>query len=128
MLQVQFSKDLKVWQICYEIAEKSSKIVPLGAPFLRERQILKHKRQRKGDRVRAGKRGRGRAGKQNQNPDPLRANGSAIRSSETRPLAMTYWSGFIEKFSVVKKKKQRRVRHPLMFSLQVGESLGQLAR
>jgi putative endonuclease len=33
MLQAQFSRNLKVWQICYEIAEKGSKIVPLGAPF-----------------------------------------------------------------------------------------------
>ena len=29
----KFSRDLNVWQIWYEIGEKSSKIVPLGAPF-----------------------------------------------------------------------------------------------
>ena len=32
MLQVQSSKDLNLWQTFHEIAEKSSKIVPLGAP------------------------------------------------------------------------------------------------
>ena len=33
MLQVQSSKDLNLWQTFHEIAEKSSKIVPLGAPL-----------------------------------------------------------------------------------------------
>ena len=28
---------LKLWQTCHKIAEKSSEIVPLGAPFLRRR-------------------------------------------------------------------------------------------
>ena len=32
MLQVQSSKDLNLWQTFHEIAEKSSKIVSLGAP------------------------------------------------------------------------------------------------
>jgi hypothetical protein len=34
ILHTQFSRDLNMWQICDEIAKKSSKIVPLGAPFL----------------------------------------------------------------------------------------------
>jgi hypothetical protein len=33
MLQAQSSRELNVWQICHEIGEESSKIVPLGAPF-----------------------------------------------------------------------------------------------
>jgi len=33
MLRVQSSKDLNLWQTFHEIAEKSSEIVPLGAPL-----------------------------------------------------------------------------------------------
>jgi hypothetical protein len=33
MLQAQSSGKLNLWQGCHEIAEKSSKIVPLGAPL-----------------------------------------------------------------------------------------------
>src|ERR1700730_5430067 len=32
MLTAQYSRDLNVWQICYEIGEKSPKIAPSGAP------------------------------------------------------------------------------------------------
>jgi hypothetical protein len=34
MLQAQSSRELNLKQTCHEIAEKSSKIVPLGAPYL----------------------------------------------------------------------------------------------
>jgi hypothetical protein len=33
--EAQSSRRLDLWQDCHEIAKKSSKIVPLGAPFLR---------------------------------------------------------------------------------------------
>ena len=33
MLQAQFERELHLWQTRHEFAEKSSKIVPLGAPF-----------------------------------------------------------------------------------------------
>ena len=31
-LEAQWTSEVKLWQTCYEIGEKSSKIVPLGAP------------------------------------------------------------------------------------------------
>jgi hypothetical protein len=33
VLEAQWTSEVKLWQICYEIGDKSSKIVPLGAPF-----------------------------------------------------------------------------------------------
>jgi hypothetical protein len=33
MLEAQYTREVKLWQTCHEIAEKSSKIVLLGAPF-----------------------------------------------------------------------------------------------
>jgi hypothetical protein len=34
MLQAQSDRELNLWQPFHEIAKESSKIVPLGAPFL----------------------------------------------------------------------------------------------
>jgi dienelactone hydrolase len=45
VLQSQFSWHLNVWQICYKIAEKSSKIVPLGAPLFTKDQLCKRIRE-----------------------------------------------------------------------------------
>jgi hypothetical protein len=33
VLEAQWTSEVKLWQTCYEIGEKSSKFVPLGAPF-----------------------------------------------------------------------------------------------
>jgi hypothetical protein len=43
MLQTQSSRELNLWQTCHEIAEKSSKIVPLGAPLLFQGKQVKSK-------------------------------------------------------------------------------------
>jgi hypothetical protein len=34
ILEAQCTREVKLWQIRYEIGEKSSKIVPLGVPLL----------------------------------------------------------------------------------------------
>ena len=34
ILEAQCTREVKLWQTCYEIGEENSKIVPLGAPLL----------------------------------------------------------------------------------------------